>query len=121
VPPRTPAGQVPGRDYDSPNYGWFAARYPRFVYVDRIAVDAGHRGAGLARRLYDEVVAVARRRGCDLVCAEVNVQPRNEASLAFHARYGFSEQAEVADPRYQELRVAMLTYRVPAPQGSGPA
>ena len=25
-------------DYDSPNFLWFRARYPRFVYVDRIVV-----------------------------------------------------------------------------------
>ena len=26
--------------YDSPNFLWFCARYPRFVYVDRIVVAA---------------------------------------------------------------------------------
>ena len=29
-----------GADYDSPNYQWFAQRYERFLYVDRIVVDA---------------------------------------------------------------------------------
>ena len=27
-----------GSAYDSPNYGWFAARYPQFLYIDRIVV-----------------------------------------------------------------------------------
>ena len=42
-----------GADYDSPNFLWFKARYPRFVYVDRIAVAATARGQGHARRLLD--------------------------------------------------------------------
>jgi predicted GNAT superfamily acetyltransferase len=32
-----------GADYDSPNFLWFRARYPRFVYVDRIVVAAAAR------------------------------------------------------------------------------
>lgn len=35
-------------DYDSPNFRWFLERYPRFVYVDRVAVDPSQRGRGLA-------------------------------------------------------------------------
>ena len=29
-----------GREYDSPNCQWFAGRFKRFLYVDRVAVDA---------------------------------------------------------------------------------
>ena len=47
--------------YDSPNYLWFRARYPRFVYVDRVAVDKPARGRGHARRLYADLIA--RRPG----------------------------------------------------------
>ena len=32
--------------YDSPNFIWFRARYPRFVYVDRIVVAPDLRGIG---------------------------------------------------------------------------
>jgi uncharacterized protein len=31
--------------YDSPNFLWFCARYPRFVYVDRIVVASSAPGA----------------------------------------------------------------------------
>ena len=41
--------------YDSPNFTWFRARYPRFVYVDRIVVAPSARGRGCARRLYDDL------------------------------------------------------------------
>lgn len=101
-----------GCDYDSPNYAWFVDRHERFLYVDRIAVDAGHRNRGIARRLYDDAVARVRDTGRHLLCAEVNVEPRNDVSLAFHHGYGFVAQAEVADPRYPALRVAMLTRTV---------
>src|SRR5882672_6129089 len=37
-------------EYDSPNFLWFCARYPRFVYVDRIVVASSARGRGHARR-----------------------------------------------------------------------
>lgn len=80
-----------GADYDSENYRWFAARYPRFLYVDRIVVDAAHRRAGLAQRLYADVFARARGDGVPLVACEYDVEPPNPASAHFHARQGFRE------------------------------
>jgi len=77
-------------DHDSLNFQWFRARYPRFIYVDRIAVDAAHAGAGHGGRLYDEVFDRARAMCYPVVCAEVNSDPPNQASLAFHDRQGFA-------------------------------
>lgn len=78
-------------DYDGPNFLWFRARYERFVYVDRIAVASSARGAGLARALYEDLFQAVRAAGhADLVC-EVNSDPPNPASDAFHARLGFAE------------------------------
>ena len=42
-------------DYDSPNYLWFRGLYPRFIYIDRIAVATPARGRGHARRLYADL------------------------------------------------------------------
>ena len=78
-------------DYDSPNLLWFKARYPRFVYVDRIAVAASARGAGLARTLYNDLFRAAREAGHGQIVCEVNIDPPNPASDSFHARPGFSE------------------------------
>ena len=78
-------------DYDSPNFLWFRDRYPRFVYVDRIAVAASARGAGLARTLYQELFGAARDAGHTEIVCEVNIDPPNPASDAFHARLGFVE------------------------------
>ncbi len=78
-------------DYASPNFLWFKARYPRFVYVDRIIVAAAARGQSLATRLYDELFTLATNAGHTLVTCEVNVQPPNPASSTFHAAQGFAE------------------------------
>jgi hypothetical protein len=78
-------------DYDSPNFLWFRSRYPRFVYIDRIVVAAAARGAGLARLLYRDLFTEAARAGHVRVVCEVNSQPPNPASDAFHAALGFME------------------------------
>src|SRR5690349_14551091 len=44
-----------GSRYDSPNYRWFAERFDRFLYIDRIAVSLAHQGQGLGRALYDDL------------------------------------------------------------------
>src|SRR3954469_15171439 len=77
--------------YDSPNFLWFRARYPRFVYVDRVAVATAARGRGLARMLYSELFDEATHAGHDRVVCEVNSRPPNPESDAFHAALGFIE------------------------------
>lgn len=77
--------------YDSPNFLWFRSRYARFVYVDRIVVAASARGMGCARRLYADLFDRAAEAGHDRVVCEVNQQPPNPASDAFHAALGFAE------------------------------
>ena len=81
-------------DYDSPNFLWFRERYSRFVYVDRIAVAPHARGRGLARQIYEELFAFALNAGHELVTCEVNADPPNPASDAFHASLGFREAGD---------------------------
>lgn len=77
--------------YDSPNFLWFRERYRRFVYVDRIVVAGSARGRGHARRLYLDLFDHAADAGHAIVTCEVNAEPPNPASDAFHAALGFSE------------------------------
>lgn len=77
--------------YDSPNFLWFCERYPRFVYVDRVVVAAQARGRGHARRLYQDLFDHVAAAGHTLVTCEVNIDPPNPASDAFHAALGFAE------------------------------
>lgn len=80
---------APGTPYDSANYRWFAERYECFLYLDRIAVDTAYRRRGVGALLYDAMEQAARpfRR---MVC-DVNVEPRNDASLGFHAARGYED------------------------------
>ena len=79
-----------GTAYDSDNYRWFAARYPDFYYLDRVVVDPTVRRSGVGTRVYDEIEARARTVA-PVMCLEVNLDPPNEPSLAFHRRRGYVE------------------------------
>lgn len=83
-------------DYDSPNYLWFRDRYPRFVYVDRIVVAPAMRKHGLAKRLYEDLFRAVSDAGHDRIVCEVNSDPPNPASDAFHASLGFVEIGHAA-------------------------
>ncbi len=81
-------------DYDSPNFLWFRDRYERFVYVDRLVTAEAARGRGLARALYSDLITHARAAGHQLIVCEVNADPPNPASEAFHRRFGFEPVGE---------------------------
>jgi len=83
-----------------PNHAWFLARYPAFFYIDRIVIEPGSRGLGHARRLYEDLAAIAAGRP---LCCEVNLIPPNPGSLAFHDRLGFVPCGEAEDPRNGKL------------------
>lgn len=78
-----------GANYDSPNYAWFRERYDRFIYVDRVVVQPSERGRGMAKRLYADLASRAVEAGHRMMACEVNSDPPNPASDAFHARIGF--------------------------------
>ena len=93
---------------ESPNFVWFRERYDRFVYVDRVCVSSEHRRKGIADALYDglfgEVVMAEHTR----ICCEVNSDPPNPASDAFHQARGF----EVVGERHLEDRGKTVRYMV---------
>lgn len=78
--------------YDSLNYRWFTDRFEHFMYLDRVALDAPYRRRGLGTLLYDEVDRRMRASSdATHLALEVNADPPNEPSLAFHRRLGFVE------------------------------
>ncbi len=83
----------PGADYGSSNYAWFAERYDDFIYLDRVAIAPAFQRRGIGRALYAEVERLVHDRcpGAAHFTLEVNVRPRNDQSLAFHAGLGFAE------------------------------
>ncbi len=85
---RTPA--------QGPNHAFFLAQQPAFLYVDRVVIAARARGRGLGRGLYADLARFAGERP---ICCEVNVEPPNPESLAFHERLGFKPCGDASDPR----------------------
>lgn len=87
----------PGSPYDSENYRWFAARYDTgFRYLDRIVVDGAFQRRGHGGFVYDVVEREAAPYG--RLALEVNLDPPNVGSLAFHAARGFVEVGRLGDP-----------------------
>lgn len=96
----------PGRPYASENYRWFSRHYDSFLYLDRVAFAEGHRGRGYGAALYREVERQAGAATWFLL--EVNLVPRNDGSLRFHAREGF---VEVGQQQVKDKRVSLLAKR----------
>lgn len=83
----------PGAGYSSLNYMWFAERYDDFIYLDRVAIAPTFQRRGIGRAMYAEVerLAAIEQHGSTDFLLEVNLKPRNDSSLAFHAGLGFVE------------------------------
>lgn len=79
----------PGSAYPSDNYAWFEQHFPRHLYIDRVAVRGDVRAQGIGRALYEEALRLCRELGEERLTAEVNEDPPNPESMAFHARLGF--------------------------------
>jgi predicted GNAT superfamily acetyltransferase len=80
-----------GAEYQSLNYQWFAKRYDRFFYIDRIVVARAWQGMRHGSALYQELIVLARKTGTPTLTCEFDVVPLNERSQRFHQRFGFRE------------------------------
>ena len=67
-----------------------------FVYVDRVVTSPAARGKGYARALYAELFQLAKSAGHTRIACEVNLDPPNPASDAFHASLNFREVGRAA-------------------------
>ncbi len=77
-----------GSGYDGENFVWFSERYDDFCYLDRVVIHEDFRRRGLGSAVYDELESSCGR---PLFALEVNLDPPNVASLAFHRARGYAE------------------------------
>lgn len=99
---------APGADYASRNYSWLSERYDNFGYVDRIVVAATHRRLGVAGRLYNTLAHHAASHGRDRLLCEVNLDPPNPQSIAFHTATGW---VPIADLEHEPGKVVRFFER----------
>lgn len=81
----------PNTDYQSANYQWVCKNYSEFQYLDRVVVSNDYQGRGLGKELYAKWFELSPNLPLLL---EVNTKPRNEGSIRFHEKLGFSSVGE---------------------------
>ena len=85
-----------------------------FIYIDQVAVGVARRRTGLASDLYQAIEAEALRRGIMALCCEVNLDPPNPGSLAFHEDRGFNRSGVLGTE--DGRTVALMTKHLKAPE-----
>jgi len=91
--------------YGGEEFAWFKRRTRNFVYVDQVALAPPYRGRGIGSMLYSELERWGSRRQCESLSCEVNLDPPNPASMAFHMSYGFIQigRMHTSDGRHVAL------------------
>jgi uncharacterized protein len=91
--------------YVGEEFAWFQERERDFVYVDQVALAQSYRGRGIGTMLYSELERRGARQHCRSLNCEVNLDPPNPESLAFHGDYGFIEigRMHTSDGRHVAL------------------
>lgn len=108
----------PGADYASDHYRWFSRHHSSFLYIDRVMIDGSARKSGHGRRLYADIEAFAREHGASAIACEVNSQPPNPISMAFHQRLGFHPVGELWNDDRSKGVVMMMKAFDGAPEGA---
>ena len=85
---------APTADYQNQNFLFFKARFPDFLYIDRVVIAEQFRGKGLATKFYSQLEQEAGVRGISRLVCEIHVDPPNPVSLSFHEKHGFIEVAQ---------------------------
>ena len=80
-----------GINYQSMNYQWVSKYRKDFDYLDRIVIAKKFQKMGFGKRIYE--VWLNKTTSTHMLL-EVNIRPRNEASLLFHEKLGFKAVGE---------------------------
>ena len=79
--------------YGSENYKFFNSKKDKFIYIDRVVIKSGFRRMGFGTQLYRYLDELAFKDFLP-ICCEVNSLPKNQISLNFHTKNGFTEVGE---------------------------
>lgn len=77
--------------YRNDNFAFFASRFEKFLYIDRIVIGPDFAGLKLGSLLYRDLFGHARLNAVPVLACEYNIDPTNEASRRFHDKFGFRE------------------------------
>lgn len=97
--------------YDGFNFNWFKQRYPDFLYIDRIVVNASYRGQGVGKRIYEETQSWCQAQTIPVMTCEVNLEPDNPVSHQFHKDLGFTELEAVLHPEGKRVMMYQKAIR----------
>jgi predicted GNAT superfamily acetyltransferase len=79
-------------NYDDPEIRELRRRMAEpFFYICQVVVAPAHRERGIASAFYRMVATTARSQGVRFLCCDVNTNPPNPDSMAFHRCLGFAE------------------------------
>ena len=79
----------PRESYGSANYTWLNSQFTNFCYVDRIIIATSGKRKGYGKALYLALEEHAVSTGVEMLLCEVNVEPENPQSMAFHESLGW--------------------------------
>jgi len=97
----------PNQPYQSDNYTWLETKFSNFCYVDRIMVSEKHKRKKLGYTLYNKLEDHAEANGVSQLLCEVNIEPPNPQSIAFHTQLGwepFFERQHAPDKKVQYFK-----------------
>lgn len=100
---------TPDARYQGACFRWFRENRPGSLYIDQVAIGASARRRGAGSALYDAAEEAARERGLDRLTCEVNLDPPNPESMAFHAARGFQQVGTLAVPDGRRVSLQLKT------------
>ena len=78
--------------YDGEEFGFFQQTMAQpFIYIDQVATQLEFRRTGMGSSIYDAIEKGARLSKASALCCEVNINPPNPVSFAFHRSRGFRQ------------------------------
>lgn len=100
---------TPDAQYQGACFRWFRENRPGSLYIDQVAIGASARRRGAGAALYDAVEEAALARDLERLTCEVNLDPPNPESMAFHAARGFQQVGTLAVPDGRMVSLQLKT------------